>query len=228
LLPDLAAGELVRRGEITSAERDALLQSSRGWESVLEWISTLLNSAVADGRLCGSASGGSPLALQMTLQTKLTELRANTAAIADELTGRMPLAYTQLVQIMADVLIFFTPFALVHSVGGAGAAIGTGIVTLFHSSILNLAKMFLDPLNNDDYSGNVGINVATLIQETNAASERWRKAGAWVPADTLPDSARLKLRSQARIHRPDFIEPGSVPKSLFNINESKLDEARAS
>ena len=34
-------------------------------------------------------------------------------------------------------------------------------MTLFHSSILNLAKMFLDPLNNDDYSGNVGINVRT-------------------------------------------------------------------
>ena len=41
----------------------------------------------------------------------------------------MPLAYTQLVQIMADLLILCTPFALVHSVGGVGAVIGTGLVS---------------------------------------------------------------------------------------------------
>jgi len=41
------------------------------------------------------------------------ELRSSYASIEDELTGRMPLAYTQLVQIMADLLIGFTPFALV-------------------------------------------------------------------------------------------------------------------
>eukprot|EP00966_Prymnesium_polylepis_P073230 1700402-Prymnesium_polylepis.1 len=67
-----------------------------GHNAVLEWISTLLNSALADGRLCGSASGGSPIALQMSLQGKLTELRSSYASIEDELTGRMPLAYTQL------------------------------------------------------------------------------------------------------------------------------------
>ena len=44
--------------------------------------------------------------------------------------------------------------------GGVGAVIGTGLVTLFHSSILSLAKGFLDPLNNDEYSGDMGINVA--------------------------------------------------------------------
>ncbi|KAL3926251.1 MAG: hypothetical protein SGPRY_003382 [Prymnesium sp.] len=130
-----------------------------GHNAVLEWITTLLNSAIMDGRLCGSTSGGSAVATQISLQSKLTELRASYAGIEDELTGRMPLAYTQLVQIMADLLILCTPFALIHSVGGVGAVLGTGLVTLFHSSILNLAKMFLDPLNNDDYSGNIGINV---------------------------------------------------------------------
>lgn len=33
---------------------------------------------------------------------------------------------TQLVQIMADLLILCTPFALIHSVGGVGAVLGTG------------------------------------------------------------------------------------------------------
>ena len=74
----------------------------------------------------------------------------------------MPLAYTQLVQIMADLLIAATPFALLHSVGGVGAVVGTALVTFFHSSILYLAKMFLDPLNNDQYSSDMGINVAMV------------------------------------------------------------------
>lgn len=179
-------GELVRRGAMTQPEYEALLQTSMGHHAVIEWISTLLNSALGDGRLCGSASGGSSGALQITLQAKLTELRAQYGGIEDQLTGRMPLAYTQLVQIMADILILATPLALIHSVGGVGAVVGTGLVTLFHSSILNLAKSFLDPLNNDAYSGNMGINVATLIQETNVASSRWYKSAAWVPEETLP------------------------------------------
>eukprot|EP00327_Prymnesium_parvum_P007738 CAMPEP_0182817716 /NCGR_PEP_ID=MMETSP0006_2-20121128/11622_1 /TAXON_ID=97485 /ORGANISM="Prymnesium parvum, Strain Texoma1" /LENGTH=497 /DNA_ID=CAMNT_0024944099 /DNA_START=225 /DNA_END=1718 /DNA_ORIENTATION=- len=215
-------GELVRRGAITSAERDALLRSSMGHNAVLEWMMTLINSALADGRLCGSASGGSPVATQISLQARLTELRASFAGIEDELTGRMPLAYTQLVQIMADLLILCTPFALIHSVGGVGAVIGTGLVTLFHSSILNLAKMFLDPLNNDDYSGNIGINVATLIQETNIGSERWRKSSVWVPPSTLPIRDVLQPMRAVRpatVAHPDWpLEPGSVPQTLLGAS----------
>ena len=128
------------------------LSPSPSPDQVLEWIATLLNSALSDGRLCGSDSGGAAGVLQITLQKTLTELRASYGSIKDLLTGRMPLAYTQLVQIMADLLILATPLALIHSVGGVGAVIGTGLVTLFHSSILSLAKMFLDPLNNDQYS----------------------------------------------------------------------------
>ena len=178
--------ELVKRGALTSAEQNALLQSSSGHVAVLQWINTLLSSGLADGRLCGSRTGGDPHALQLSLHAKQTELRAAYASISDQLTGRMPLAYTQLVQIMADLLIGFTPLALLHSVGGVGAIFGSTLVTLFHSSILNLAKMFLDPLNNDQYSGNCGINVATMMQETNRGSVRWIKAALWVPDEVQP------------------------------------------
>ena len=46
--------------------------------------------------------------------------------------------------------------------------------------------MFLDPLNNEveqrgGDAGIGGIEVATLLQETNLGSERWRKSGGWVP-----------------------------------------------
>ena len=64
-------------------------------------------------------------------------------------SGRMPLAYVQLVQILTDLLILTTPLALYNSVGGVGAVIGTGVVTLFHSSVVKLAKIFLDPFNNE-------------------------------------------------------------------------------
>ena len=95
----------------------------------------------------------------------------------------MPLAYVQLVQVMTDVLLLLTPFALAHSVGGAGAILGTGIATLFYSSILILAKMLLDPFNNGRYGGGGGISisVATLLQETNAGSERWWQGASWLP-----------------------------------------------
>jgi len=41
-------------------------------------------------------------------------------------------------------------------------------------SVLKLAKMFLDPLDNESYGGKYGIsiNVGTLLHETNIASER--------------------------------------------------------
>jgi len=179
-------GALVDCGALTTAERTAMLQTGMGSNAVLMWMSTLLNSGLSDGRLGGSPTGGQPLGLQLAFQQCFTELRGCSASIADELTGRMPLAYTQLVQIMADLLIAATPFALLHSVGGVGAVVGTALVTFFHSSILYLAKMFLDPLNNDQYSSDMGINVATLMQETNLGSERWRKSAQWVPEATLP------------------------------------------
>ena len=51
------------------------------------------------------------------------------------------------------------------------------MVTLFHSSIVTLAKTFLDPLNNEveERRGDPaigGVNVATLLQEPNLGSVR--------------------------------------------------------
>ena len=66
-------------------------------------------------------------------------------------------------------------------------------MTLFHSSILNLAKIFLDPLNNDDYSQSMGINVATLLQETNLGSTRWLKSASWLPEQALSSGLRAPL-----------------------------------
>ena len=40
--------------------------------------------------------------------------------------------------------------------------------------------------NPNPNQGNMGINVATLIQETNFGSSRWFRSAAWVPEETLP------------------------------------------
>ncbi|KAL1523646.1 hypothetical protein AB1Y20_018581 [Prymnesium parvum] len=224
--------ELVQQGALTSNERQALLQSSMGHNAVLGWLSTLFNSALSDGRMASNPTGGSTLSLQIALQNKVVELRSTYASIEDELTGRMPLAYTQLVQIMVDLLIFCTPFALMHSVGGVGAMVGTGLITLFHSSILNLAKMFLDPFNNDDYGDGAGIsvNVATLLQETNIGSERWRRSASWVPEAARPIVRRAPLpRDEMSLATGEIIdeaeEGGGLDEGGAEVGQAAEGEA---
>ena len=41
----------------------------------------------------------------------------------------------------------------------------------------------------------MGIDVATLIQETNYGSSRWFRAAAWVPEETLPLDSLLRTPS---------------------------------
>lgn len=181
---------LVEANELTEEERMLLLEHGSGilgrglmgHTAVLGWISVLLHEALADGRMAANAATAQPL--QRSIEDKLLELRACYAGLSDELSGRMPLAYTQLVQILCDLLVLFSPFALMHAVGGPAAIVGTGCMTLFYSSVLKLAKMFLDPFDNEDYGGRhaIGINVATLIQETNLGSERWQRSARLLPS----------------------------------------------
>ena len=59
-----------------------------------------------------------------------------------------------------------------------------GILTLFYSGLLDLAKVFLDPLDNEDYregSCCAFMDLAVLIRESNAASNRWMYGAATMP-----------------------------------------------
>lgn len=63
---------------------------------------------------------------------------------------------------------------------------GTALLTLFYASILDLAKTFLDPFDNEDYGrirGGTRIEVDTLVQETNRGSRRWLAAVELPPED---------------------------------------------
>jgi len=134
---------LIDLGALTADEKDGLLASAQMHNAVLEWLSNLFDTSVGDGRLGVSVSrlqGTSPIALQMALQNKLVELRSTYASIPDQLSGRMPLAYVQLVQILTDLLIFCTPFALVHSVGGFGAVLGALVRAALQAAPLPLSR----------------------------------------------------------------------------------------
>ena len=161
---------------VTDEERRILLESSNPQYTVLMWLSLTLRAALKDGRLDCS--------YDRTIQTKVLDLRDHSASIRDELSGRIPLAYTHLMQLLCDLLVVFTPLAMSASVGGIICVFTTALVTLFYSSVLKLAKHFCDPYDNEQYDGQkngIAINVECLVQETNFNSERWRRSAIWLP-----------------------------------------------
>lgn len=66
--------------------------------------------------------------------------------INNELNGRMPLAYTHIVQVLVDTFVWLAPLGL-YAVLGAWSVLCMGLLTLFYAGLLDLAKIFLDPLN---------------------------------------------------------------------------------
>ena len=73
---------------------------------------------------------------------------------------------------------------------GVFCVVLVGILTLFYRGLLDLAKVFLDPLDMEDYcEGAVFLNLGVFIREANNASMRWILAGrAAVFAGTAEDS----------------------------------------
>ena len=176
-------------GVVTPSTGNAAAGESAAAGEGGEGAATGGSAAAAAPAFTADPSLAAPRPLIRLFESKFLELRATYATITDELSGRMPLAYTQLVQILVDLLVVSTPFALLHALGGspAGAILGTGVITLFYSSVLNLAKVFLDPYDNEQFGTNsLAINVATLLQETNVGSTRWSKAAANLPLAARP------------------------------------------
>ena len=222
---------LVEAGALTSEERDILLESSIDSSAIVGWLSVLVDTAVADGRLGVSVarkSSAAPIAVQIQLQNKLVDLRSTYASLQDELTARMPLAYVQLVQVLTDGLVLFTPLALVHTVGPFGVICGTLVVTLFYSSVVTLAKLFLDPLNNEVSQrggdpGIGGIDVATLLTATNIESERWRRSAARVPDVVWRSSAPVAAEDDAKEKAEPKAEPSLIQRLMGAVVPMPLE-----
>ena len=69
-----------------------------------------------------------------------------------------------------------------YSTLGDMSLVCVGIITLFYTGLLNLAKIFLDPLDNENFSGNsFDMDIGVLVRESNEGSTRWKNAGARLP-----------------------------------------------
>ena len=63
-----------------------------------------------------------------------------------------------------------------------------GLLTLFYAGLLDLSKILLDPLDNDNdesYDSPVNVDIGVLIRESN--STRWKHS-----AEMLPFATTLK------------------------------------
>jgi len=115
---------------------------------------------------------------------KMGQLRDSYMAIPNALAGRMPLSYAHFVQIMVDTFVLLSPIALYPQLG-AYSVFAVGLITLFNTGSLNLAKIFLDPLNNENFCEEDAnfMDLAVLIKESNGASTRWKRVGEKLPFD---------------------------------------------
>mmetsp|Transcript_28810 Transcript_28810/g.84999 ORF Transcript_28810/g.84999 Transcript_28810/m.84999 type:complete len:577 (-) Transcript_28810:537-2267(-) len=178
LLTSRGMRRMVNRGLMTARQYNALkgLDSSVGTHNaILEWITIRMVRGMKDGSLEDDGS------LKLVIYDKVCELRGTAAGVGDALDGRMPLAYAHFVQILVDTFLITAPFALYAELG-AWSVLAVGILTLFYSGLLDLAKIFLDPLDNDNfYKESVNMDVGVLIREGNAGSTRWKLGAEDLP-----------------------------------------------
>ena len=169
---------LVAAGELTRAEASALqasgLPPSQYAYVLLEWVGLRAMQGLRNGTLAASPG------FEENLLRQFTGLRAEYFSIPDLTSGRMVLAYVQLVQVLVDSLVVLSPFALYPALGLLSIP-ATGLLTLFFKGLLELSKSFLDPFGTEGSPGQ-NIRVDVLVSELNfGAQSRWSAAGAVLP-----------------------------------------------
>jgi len=115
--------------------------------SCLQWMMIRVNVAMDKGHLRNDD------ATKRQLIQYMASLRGSHGDIQDKLDCRTPLAYSHLVQLLVDTFVWMAPFALYSDLGDY-SIFAVGILTLFYTGLLNLAKIFLDPLNNEEFCEN--------------------------------------------------------------------------
>jgi len=67
---------------------------------------------------------------------------------------------------------------------GVWSILCVGVITLFFSGLLDLSKLFLDPLSNDKYlRDSINIDIGALIRQSNQGSTRWYQGARILPFD---------------------------------------------
>mmetsp|Transcript_26490 Transcript_26490/g.30791 ORF Transcript_26490/g.30791 Transcript_26490/m.30791 type:complete len:486 (+) Transcript_26490:165-1622(+) len=164
--------------ELTSNEVEALLASSippsQYTYVLLEWVSCYVMEGLQNDTLKGGNG------VEENFLRQLTSLRAEYFTIGDNVSGRMPLAYVQLVQVLVDSLVWLSPWSLYSGLGTLSIPL-CGLMTLFFKGLLELSKSFLDPFGNEGYPAQ-NIRVDVLVSELNfGTSSRWVVAANYLP-----------------------------------------------
>eukprot|EP00567_Pseudictyota_dubia_P006863 CAMPEP_0197455208 /NCGR_PEP_ID=MMETSP1175-20131217/40174_1 /TAXON_ID=1003142 /ORGANISM="Triceratium dubium, Strain CCMP147" /LENGTH=478 /DNA_ID=CAMNT_0042988999 /DNA_START=207 /DNA_END=1643 /DNA_ORIENTATION=+ len=184
LLSKRGLNKMVEHGMMTENELLALRSSNmpryKWYTAYLEWITIRVTRARQDGVLDGGE------ALDRMLLQKCCDLRYATSAIKYQLSSRMPLPYAHFVQLLVDTLLFGAPFALLPELG-ALAIPCTGLLTLFYGGLLDLAKVFLDPLDNEDYAEtDTEMDLSVLTNEISSEAVGWERGADMLPWTMLP------------------------------------------
>ncbi|GFH58060.1 hypothetical protein CTEN210_14536 [Chaetoceros tenuissimus] len=181
LLTPQGMRRLVDRGIITEDERQVLsdvqVPVTQRHNVLLLWIIRLFLDARKAGHIEGSDG------FEQQFLEKCHVIRAQYGGIGDELSGRMPLAYAHIVQVLVDIILWMYPF-MAFSTGMTPVlgVLGTGLLSLFYQGLFDLAKQFLDPYDNESYGkGEDPLCIDTLIAETNSGSVRWMNGLAEKP-----------------------------------------------
>ena len=122
-------------------------------------------------------------ALSRQLLETTCHLRATSVKVTDSLKSRMPLPYIHLVQILVDGFIWASPLAL-YAILGEYSVLCVGVITLFYGGLLDMAKIFLDPLDNQHFkktSINMGMDLGVLTRESNAGTSHFKENAAKIP-----------------------------------------------
>ncbi|KAL3933539.1 MAG: hypothetical protein SGBAC_010355 [Bacillariaceae sp.] len=174
LLSDKGWDGMVARGLVSDQERKRL--------QALKLSPTQKHMGVFQSTLVTSQKGMTDKKVIATQQTDLLEgkivdefcrLRGTTGTIADLVAGRMPLAYVHFVELLVDTFLLCTPIAKYADLG-IYSVLMIGILTFFYHGLLILAKVFLDPLDNESYKvGCVYLDLAVLLRESNGGIDRW-------------------------------------------------------
>lgn len=180
---DRAMARMVERGVMSREMKDALqrldISPSNRVYALMEWITVQFRVGLEEGTLKGGAG------FEEKYLEKALLLRSQYGTFGDLLDARIPLAYGHLVQVMVDVLLFCAPFACYKDMGYFAIA-AVGILSIFFAGLLDLSKVMLDPLDNEDYcDGVIDINVGVFIRESNGGSVRFYKGAEHLPKSWL-------------------------------------------
>lgn len=147
--------------------------------ALLEWIIIQFRVGKEEGTLKGGYG------FEDKYLEKALLLRSQYGSFGDVLDARIPLAYGHFVQVMVDTLLFCAPFACYVDQGYFTIAT-VGILSIFFAGLLDLAKVMLDPLDNEDYcDGVIDINVGVFIRESNSGSVKFAKGAEYLPLSWL-------------------------------------------